>query len=41
MQKYRIIGANFQRSGCAGAHPHEALDPPLSKDRLSHYSTRE
>jgi len=29
MQKYRIIGANFQSSGCAGAHPHEALDSSL------------
>jgi hypothetical protein len=29
MQKYRIIGANFQSSGCAGAHPRKALDPPL------------
>ena len=28
MQEYKIIGAVFQSSGCAGAHPHTTLDPP-------------
>lgn len=30
MQKYEDICVIFQSSGCAGAHPHDTLDPPLS-----------
>jgi len=27
--KYKVICANFEISGCAGAHPHLYIDPPL------------
>jgi len=29
MQKSKDISVIFRSSGCAGAHPHATLDPPL------------